>query len=315
MKPNFPNVYCDCALLFEKQQLFTKAIEYYKMAVQLDPNQENALYNMTILEERLGHFENVVSLLKKQLEFNADDADVVETCCELGNHLYKALGNPIEALIYYNRALVIDSSCVNIYLAMGNIFIELENYNDALKCFYTAAELEPMCVVAHTNIGSIHMDKHNFNDAIQFFKTALHISPDFPKPYCNLVQCLQHVCDWSNYNGNVEKLKEILLEQLDNDEMPSLSPYHCLLYPISPEIIKRIALKYGEQHIEKPYIAKKLTEKYTYPPSVSSNECIRVGYVCSDFANHPLTQLIQSHEKNKFEIFYYTVLDDSSSFW
>jgi len=320
LKPNFSNVYCDCALLFEKKNQPQKAIEYYKMALQLNPDHENALYNMLILKQRLGHTEDVIVLLKRILEFDADDTDTFERCLELGDCLYKSMGNPIEALFYYRKALGIDSSYLDIYLAMGNIFIDLECSDDALKCFYGAIQIDPLCEIAHFNIGSIHKDNCNFKDAIESYQLSLNIKPDYLDAYCNLVECLKHICDWSNYDSHLKKLKEIVFNQLSNKQKPSLYPHHSLLYTFSPNTLKQIALRHGEQHLMKPYIVKSLSKKYVYPTSLSSNECIRVGFVSSNFGQHPIIQYMQSipniYNKNKFELFYYSLSsEDSSSFW
>lgn len=317
MKPNFSNVYCDCALLFEEKQLPLKAIEYYKMALQLDPDHENALHNMLILKQKLGHVEDVVVLLKRILEFDADIEDTFFIYKDLGKYLYTEMGNPVEALFNFKKASDFNNSDIETYIFMGNIFINLhscKNNEDALNCFMTAIDLNPKCVVAHTSIGSIHKDNQNFKEAIKSYKTALGIKPNCQAAYCNLVQCLRHICDWSNYDECVEKIKDIIHQQLIVNHAPSLMPHHYLLYPFAPSIFKTIAWTYAKYYFEKSYITRKLSEKYTYPTSLSSSERIRVGYVTTDFGYLPMTQLKQSilnfHDKDKFEIFYYSLLSN-----
>lgn len=59
---------------------------------------------------------------------------------------------------------------------------------------------------------------------------------------------------------------------------------------------------------------------YAYPKGLfSSGGRLRVGYLSSDFCNHPTSHLMQSvpgfHHKNKMEIFCYSLSpDDSTSF-
>jgi hypothetical protein len=42
----------------------------------------------------------------------------------------------------------------------------------------------------------------NIPEAILSYCTALKIKPDFPDAYCNLVHCLQIVCDWMHEETN-----------------------------------------------------------------------------------------------------------------
>jgi len=315
--PNFSNVYCDCAILFEEKNLPLKAIEYYKMTLQLNPDHENALHNMLILKQKLGHVEDVIVLLKRILEFDADDQDTFDRYKELGDYLYNGMGNPVEALFYYKKASDFDRTNILTYITMGNIFLNLqtcENNEDALNCFMAAIDLDSMCIEAHINIGSIHKNNQNFEEAIKSYQMALNIISNYPDAYCNLLQCLRHICDWSNYDECVEHIKEIIHEQLLKKDVPSLMPHLYLLYQLEPSIFKRIASIYANYYFDKPYITKKLSEKYTYPTSLSSNGRIRVGYVFTDFDHLPITQLKQSiinfHDKDKFEIFYYSLLSN-----
>lgn len=319
LKPSFPNVYIDSALILEKQGALDQAIEYYEMAIIIQPNNENALYNLSILKHKLGFLDEVVELNKRMIKIDSSDP---YKHIELANILYKEVGNLNEALIYYENALNIDNTLLDVYLSMGNVYRDLNMNEEAFKCFSVALQIDPMCIISQTNIGSIYKDYDNFNEAIKAYEAVLDIDNDFPDAYCNLVQCLQQICDWSDYEPRINKLKLIVRDQLNNDHVPSLLPHHSLLYSFVSEDLKKIASKYAEKCIKKPYIARKLSQdfyKYTTTTKLS-NRRIRVGYVSSDFGHHPITQLMQSipklHNRNTFEVFCYSLSpNDSSTSW
>jgi len=83
-------------------------------------------------------------------------------------------------------------------------------------------------------------DSGNIPEAIQSYRTALKLKPDFPDAYCNLADCLQTVCDWSDYEAHMRKLVSIVAEQLAKNCLPSVHPHSSMLYPLSHEFRKAI---------------------------------------------------------------------------
>lgn len=314
LKPNFPNAYCDCALIYEEKNLPQTAIEYYQMTLKLQPTHFNALHNLILIKQKLGQLDDVVKLYKIMLHH--ENSDVFEVCVELGNVLYYGMKNLKEAYIYYKKAANMNNT-VDINLFIGNLLIEMKRNDDALVYFNKAIELDPQCVIAHTNMGAIYKGDEKFIDAINVYEKILKIKPDFPDAYCNLAQCLQQVCNWSNYDSRILKLKDIINEQLKNNVVPSVLPYYSLLYPLPPEILKAIALKYSEQYVNKINLSKKSRQNYKYPNFLSSNERVRVGYVSDFISTSQLMQsIINSHNRNKIEVFCYSLSsDDSSPSW
>ncbi|XP_050543771.1 UDP-N-acetylglucosamine--peptide N-acetylglucosaminyltransferase 110 kDa subunit-like [Daktulosphaira vitifoliae] len=315
LRPNFPDAYCDLALLYETNGLTQKAIEYYKMAVQLEPYHLNALHNLALLKHKLGHLDDVVDLYTQILDHN--DVDSFDLHFELANILYKEMNDLNQSYFHYKRAVEIDNTSLEAYLNMGNILIEMKEGEKAIECFNKAIQLEPNCFIAYTNIGSINKDKENYHEAICSYEMALKIKPDFPDAYCNLVQCLQYICDWSNYEVRNAKLKDIILKQLSQNKVPSLLPHHSILYDFSPDVHKQIALKHADLCIKK--VCKLSNNKvYEHPKSLTSDDRIRVGYVSSDFGDHPTSQLMQTipsiHDRNKVEVYCYSLSSSDNSF-
>jgi tetratricopeptide (TPR) repeat protein len=94
-------------------------------------------------------------------------------------------------------------------------------------------------------------DLENFPQAIQLYRKALKLKPDFPDAYCNLADCLQTVCDWSDYETRMKKLVSIVAEQLTKNCLPSVHPHSSMLYPLSHEFRKAIAARHATHCLEK----------------------------------------------------------------
>merc|ERR1719423_563658 len=89
-----------------------------------------------------------------------------------------------------------------------------------------------------------------------------------------------------------------------------------MLYPLTHEYRKNIAAKHGQLCSDKVLLHRK---DYSYPKELTSTGRLRIGYVSSDFCNHPTSHLMQSipgqHNTDRVEIFCYSLsADDGTNF-
>lgn len=321
LRPDFPNVYCDFAVLFESLNQWKQALRYYKMALYLKPNYFNALRNMIhlISTMELDFKEDVIGLCYKFLEIS--DSNCFEIHVELGNIYYLVKKDFSRGYTHYDKALSLDGSSIDTYIKIGNLLLDWKKPETAIIYYKKMITLDPKSIIAHTKIGSIHMDQKNFEEAINSFKLVLTLQPDCAEAICNLVQCCTQVCDWQNYNLDIEKLKYMLNEQINNGLLPSIHPYHSLLHALSPVMIKEIASKTAEICIKEANKIQDITPNFKYPISLTPNGCIRVGYVSSDFGDHPTSQdkVLQSicnfHSSEKIETYFYSLSSDKLKSW
>ena len=81
-----------------------------------------------------------------------------------------------------------------------------------------------------------------------------------------------------------------------------------MLYPLSHEFRKAIANRHAQLCLEKISVLHKPPYKF-FNHLNNSGGRLRIGYVSSDFGNHPTSHLMQSipglHDRSKVEIFCY----------
>ena len=200
---------------------------------------------------------------------------------------------------------------------MGNTLKEMHDVQGALQCYTRAIQINPAFADAHSNLASVHKDSGNIPEAIQSYRTALKLKPDFPDAYCNLAHCLQIVCDWTDYSGRMRKIVNIVADQLEKNRLPSVHPHHSMLYPLSHEFRRAIAGRHAQLCLEKIQVLHK--PPYRFSPNLAPDGRIRIGYVSSDFGNHPTSHLMQSipgvHNRGRVEIFCYSLSpDDGTNF-
>ena len=59
------------------------------------------------------------------------------------------------------------------------------------------------------------------------------------------------MCDWSDCDSRVEKIVQVVEDQLAKNRLPSVHPHHSMLYPLSPSQRKGIATRHAILCLEK----------------------------------------------------------------
>lgn len=313
LQPNFPDAYCNLANALKEKGQVSDAEECYNTALRLCPSHADSLNNLANIKREQGYTEEATKLYLKALEVFSDFAAAHSNLASV----LQQQGKLNEALMHYKEAIRIQPTFADAYSNMGNTLKEMQDIQGALQCYTRAIQINPAFADAHSNLASIHKDSGNISEAIQSYRTALKLKPDFPDAYCNLAHCLQIVCDWTDYEARMKKLVAIVANQLEKNRLPSVHPHHSMLYPLSHEFRKAIANRHANLCIEKIHVLHK--PPYKYSVVIPSGGRLRIGYISSDFGNHPTSHLMQSlpglHDRTKMEIFCYSLSpDDGTNF-
>lgn len=311
LQPNFPDAYCNLANALKEKGQVADAEECYNTALRLCPSHADSLNNLANIKREQGFIEEATRLYLKALEVFPEFAAAHSNLASV----LQQQGKLNEALMHYKEAIRIQPTFADAYSNMGNTLKEMQDVAGALQCYTRAIQINPAFADAHSNLASIHKDSGNIPDAIQSYRTALKLKPDFPDAYCNLAHCLQIVCDWTDYEVRMKKLVNIVVDQLEKNRLPSVHPHHSMLYPLSHDYRKAIAARHANLCLEKIHVLHK--HPYKFPLELKGR--LRIGYVSSDFGNHPTSHLMQSvpglHERSNVEIFCYALSpDDGTTF-
>ena len=314
LQPNFPDAYCNLANALKEKGLVSESEECYNTALRLSPTHADSLNNLANIKREQGYIEEATRYYLKALEVFPEFAAAHSNLASI----LQQQGKLNEALMHYKEAIRIQPAFADAYSNMGNTLKEMHDIQGALQCYTRAIQINPAFADAHSNLASVHKDSGNIPEAIQSYRTALKLKPNFPDAYCNLAHCQQIVCDWTDYSARLKMLVSIVADQLDRNRLPSVHPHHSMLYPLSHEFRKAIANRHAQLCIEKISVIHKLPYKFS-PDLSSSGGRLRIGYVSSDFGNHPTSHLMQSipgmHDRSKVEIFCYSLAaDDNTTF-
>lgn len=137
----------------ERMELFKKAITYYKKAIEILPDNTEALYNAGVSYYNMGDRDN--------------------------------------ALKMYEQALKVTPEYTNAANNTGVIYFERKDYENAKKYFLEALKYDPNNSDALGNLGAINHNQGNMKEAVEYYKRSLTINPANQNVQSNLAKAEQ----------------------------------------------------------------------------------------------------------------------------
>lgn len=313
LEPNFPDAYNNLGNALRELRQLEQAITCYRTALRLKPDHPHAYNN-------LGNALKDKGMVKEAIHCYTTAARLMPQFAAAHSNLGSVLkeqGKLDQALAHYQEAITIDPQFADAYSNMGNVFKDLNRLEEAIQCYSTAIRLKPQFADAYSNLASAYKDGGRMDDAITCYRKALSLRPQFPDAFANYFHAMLFVCDWRSRDADLRTLMGFLDQQFASDAvLPSVQPFHALVYPLSMQRFQDISRRYAERARMNVSLVEMPALRYK---SKKSHERLRVGYVSSDLGNHPLAHLMQSvfgfHDQNKFEIFCYATSPDDGSRW
>ncbi|KAJ0703041.1 putative protein O-GlcNAc transferase [Helianthus annuus] len=351
-KPDYAMAFGNLASIYYEQGNLEMAINHYKQAIARDTgfleaynNLGNALKDAGKVEEAIHCYRQCLSLQPSHpqaltnlgniyMEWNMMTAaaqcykatlTVTTGLSAPFNNLaiiYKQQGNYADAISCYNEVLRIDPLAADGLVNRGNTYKEIGRVNEAIQDYSHAIVIRPNMAEAHANLASAYKDSGHVEAAIKSYRQALAIRSDFPEATCNLLHTLQCVCDWDDRKRMFIEVENILRRQIKMSVIPSVQPFHAIAYPLDPMLALEISRKYAS-HCS--VIASRFSlPAFNHPlplriKTTGGNSRLKIGYVSSDFGNHPLSHLMGSvfgmHNRENVEVFCYALSPNDGSEW
>ena len=137
--------------------------------LRVDPYEEKAYYFKGLNFKELGDFKKAVSQFQTTVEQNPFHVDAYEQLA----FIYAYLDNPLAEL-YFDNALAVDSSNVQMWYNKGMYLQRLERYADAEKCYKAMLRRDNFNQFANYNLGYLNWLKQEYEMAANYFSDAIY---------------------------------------------------------------------------------------------------------------------------------------------
>lgn len=209
--------------------------------------------------------------------------------------LYEYLGDYSKALQEYESAISIDSTYVHAWVGGGQLLKNKGDFAAALNAFDKALSLDASNPEALYLKGGLLRSMKRYSEAIEVYAACLEVAPDLPFLFGAYINTKLLICDWSDYDTNLEKIKQQLLESKE-----VIPPFPLLALIDDPELQFLAATTWAKHETIN-------SQSFRVEAAAPHQGKIRVGYFSADFGFHPVAFLIaeifELHNRDQFEIF------------
>lgn len=174
------------ALTWRQVQFWHDSERLWKHALAIDPRSSFAYNNLAAAMDKEGRRREAIEYYRKAVEF---DPEFVHGHFNLANTLARAdnLDDLDEAIQHYRIALKIDPSApAQVHHNLANVLARRGDLEGAIQDYRTALKMDPSYAAAHNNLGNVLAKRGELDEAIQEYRKAAELSPKESEPYFNL---------------------------------------------------------------------------------------------------------------------------------
>ncbi|MCL5023077.1 MAG: tetratricopeptide repeat protein [Nitrospirae bacterium] len=160
LNPNYADVLNKLGIIAHLNSRFEEAAGYLERAVAINPMYTEASLNLAITYNALGEFRKA--------------QEVFSLAAQIARPTPTSL-DPFAA-----------GKLANEHYKIGNIYLDLGMYDDAIGEYKKALKLHPMAVDVRTKLGIALRSKGNYEEAVVYFVKAKELNPDYGQAWVQL---------------------------------------------------------------------------------------------------------------------------------
>jgi arylsulfatase A-like enzyme/Tfp pilus assembly protein PilF len=158
------------------------AMAMIREVVEEDPKVIDAWFTLGNMSSRQGKHEEAIGYFKRALALKADDEEAVINMA----HAYRKLGRDDDALVGYRRFLELDPKSAQVRYEIAQILIDRGQYADAAAELRQALEVEPKMAAARNALAVVALNEGHLDVAEAEIRQAIEMKPDVRLAHFNL---------------------------------------------------------------------------------------------------------------------------------
>ena len=299
-KSDYYEAFYNRGVVLQELKRFDEALLSYEKAIEFKGDYFVAYSNRGLVLQELNLLEEALQSYEKAIEFKPDFSVAHSN---RGNVL-KEIKRFEQALQSYRLAIKFKPNFSEAYYNQGVALQELKLFDEALKSYDKAIEFKSDYLDAYFNRGLVLQQLKRLDEALVNYKELIELKPDYEYIFGTQLHAKMHICDWREFDTNVETL----LQLIRNNNKASLSFALLSLTDSLPLQLKNSEIFINDKHPNKNLCVS--------IPKYQRKNRIKVGYYSADFHNHAtsilIAELFELHDKVNFEIIAFSFGPDSN---
>jgi predicted O-linked N-acetylglucosamine transferase (SPINDLY family) len=289
-------------------QRWPEAVRAFARATRAAPSDRVYWLNLANAQRRAGALTRSVAASRRCLQLAPADPIALRLLaqCLSGMHRHA------EAATAYAALEEAEESDAATMVQHAQSLLALQQPGAAAAVLLRALSLEPGLVPAHLLLADACRDQGLKREAVECMRTVLAIEPGNIQALSNLSYEKRHLCDWSDYEQDLEQLREDML-CAPQGLARVMAVFSLLSLPLDPQLV--LASARGEA------LSASAGVRPLPPPDPAQRRPgrLRIGWVSYDFRDHPVAQLLQevlaAIDRERFEVVLYSIGPGDASVW
>ena len=186
VEENSANIYYELGHLYLKKNDVINSVNAFKLALDKDidnPFYHNALAYALVKAEQ---YSDACEHYKFAIDKNPDPewtSIVCQALASLYNNVFDDIDTAIDLL---KTAIILDENNDEIFVELGDIYLQTDDIDSAIKAYCEAIKLNPKNAVSYNKCAMALWKKDYLEEAIIAYHKAIAIAPDYYSAYNNL---------------------------------------------------------------------------------------------------------------------------------
>lgn len=174
------------AAAYQGLKLYEKAIDAYQYAVAVDEKFDYAFRNMGDAYLRLRKYKEAIEVLEKVLELTRPEDVIYEAI----GHCYHRLGNYAQARFNYKKASHLNPDDSKLYYKVAVTYILEQQWQPAIKQLEQAMRIHRHVADYNLAMGECYMGLEKYKEAVKYFGLVVRSKPKNRVAWESLLSCL-----------------------------------------------------------------------------------------------------------------------------
>lgn len=162
-------IYMNLAIEYQNMEDYTRAIEFLKKALDINIQNEDALYELAYCYELSKNYDEAIDMFSGVIDEAPYNA---HAWFNLGAS-YQAVGEFEKALDAFDYAIVIDDSFHAAHFNKANALVRLGRYTEAIELYKIALSFEMLDSLIYFYIGDCYDNMDDHRNALTYFEKAI----------------------------------------------------------------------------------------------------------------------------------------------
>ena len=269
-----------------------EAAACFRKALELKPGFLEALIHLSSVLRAAGDFTAAEAAARRAVDI-APQRPETQFSLALAFHAQRLLNKAADT---YFRVISLSPEHTAAHFNLGVARMDQGRVAEASDHYRRALELKPAYPEALNGLSNAMRILGRWDEALAFARRALIAKPEFPEALNHLAVLLRSVCDWDSLPAVETRMR-----------MESGSPSAPPLYSLWSETdaITRLEIARScSRHMAS--VANSGGMRFSFEDRRNGRDTIRLGYLSSDFRNHPVGQqvlgLFRHHDRKRFRV-------------